>query len=654
MGQIFATDLGADGFCSALDTMAPGLADELGYLHHPWFRRWLELVQSHSARLCTHWVARTDVQASIVLPEDTPTQVRPFSLSVFSLDYGLAYSLHRDCIIASTKKLVLKRYLQYEQAALKHAFPAGSTLHGTSVERSAYLWIARPPKIRSWHKDMGIAGFLKPETLPAYFQDRVAIYVGWNEPAPSVPWESNEEAQLRLSEEDVFDQSDLASQIIAHAGRKRVSPPSYPPPLEEVIMVSSSAAGVSAESGDLWDLLDRRDTKRTRFGTTQMIIPPMAASAGGPSSSLVASAVDELSQPNAPVAMAMQYAPARSRVGQGHLPFGRSMAHPAPTAAFNPFPADTEASTPRYSTMHSPEKRSVNVVAHRASSSEVRRSLKALLDPSVSGSSGSQWTFTDVHMGSRSARAHAKLSCLLAIHDVQWEGFIQDRQPVPEEWKIFPGPLWDQFRERFFGTTSTTKDAIDWLKSEYRQDQQARLTDHRLRPNIEDAFWQKDLFDALRSGNWSSSHQLQPHDVDDHFSVFSFILSVDARATWPPRLPSDGIAIADMIQLGRNLTWFMDLALAQPGQPGSLFLDFSLLGEAVNHQFELLDHRGLAQQWDASPDSRCRHSYAFLFCLHRLMAEMHRWFSSIPLVFHVSPAGSPLNHVMALSLLIAN
>jgi hypothetical protein len=134
------------------------------------------------------------------------------------------------------------------------------------------------------------------------------------------------------------------------------------------------------------------------------------------------------------------------------------------------------------------------------------------------------------------------------------------------------------------------------LTGEYQQDQHARLMDHQLRPNIEDAFWQKDLFDTLRSGNWSSSHQLLPHDVDDHFLVFSFILSVDARATWPPRLPSDGIAIADMIQLGRNLMWFMDRALAQPGQSGSLFLDFSLLGEAVNHQFKLLDHRGLAQQ----------------------------------------------------------
>jgi hypothetical protein len=123
-------------------------------------------------------------------------------------------------------------------------------------------------------------------------------------------------------------------------------------------------------------------------------------------------------------------------------------------------------------------------------------------------------------MGSRSARAHAKLSCLLVIHDVQWEGFINGSQPVPEEWKLFPGPLWDQFCERFFGINSTTKDALEWIEGEYHQDQQAHLADQRLHPNIEDAFWNKDLFDALHSGNWSSGHSLQPNNVDNASFLF--------------------------------------------------------------------------------------------------------------------------------------
>jgi hypothetical protein len=232
MGQIFVPDLGTEGFSSALDAMAPGLSNELSYLQHPLFHQWLELAKDDPDRICTHWVARTNVKDSLVTPK-VSTPAKPFSLPVFSLDYGLAYGLHRDCIIASTKRLILKRFLLYEQAACLPAFPLGTTLYGTSVERSVYLWIARPPKIRSWHKDLGIAGFIKPDSLPPYFRDCVVIYVAWNEPAPIVPWESDEEAQLRLSEEDVFKQSDIASQVIAHAGRKRAPPPpQHPPPHE--------------------------------------------------------------------------------------------------------------------------------------------------------------------------------------------------------------------------------------------------------------------------------------------------------------------------------------------------------------------------------------------------------------------------------------
>jgi hypothetical protein len=230
----------------------------------------LELVKDDPDHMCTHWVARADVKDSLVTPEDVSTPARPFSLPVFSLDIGLAYGLHRDCIIASTKKLILKRFLLYEQAARQHAFPLGSTLYGTRVERSVYLWIARPRKIRSWYKDLGIAGFIKPDSLPPYFRDRVVIYVAWNEPAPIVPWESNEEALLRLSKEDVFEQSDIASQVTAHAGHKCA------PPMEEVITVASSAAGATSDSRNLWDLLDSRDTKCTRFWDPASLFPPAA------------------------------------------------------------------------------------------------------------------------------------------------------------------------------------------------------------------------------------------------------------------------------------------------------------------------------------------------------------------------------------------
>jgi hypothetical protein len=44
MGQVFSVDLGADGFADAIDIMMPNLAADLGYVSHPWFRQWLDLV----------------------------------------------------------------------------------------------------------------------------------------------------------------------------------------------------------------------------------------------------------------------------------------------------------------------------------------------------------------------------------------------------------------------------------------------------------------------------------------------------------------------------------------------------------------------------------------------------------------------------------
>jgi hypothetical protein len=94
-------------------------------------------------------------------------------------------------------------------------------------------------------------------------------------------------------------------------------------------------------------------------------------------------------------------------------------------------------------------------------------------------------------------------------------------QAVPEKWKLFPGPLFGQFRDRFFSAPSKTKDAMEWLRREYRQDAQARIAESLIRPKIVDAFWNKDFFDAFRQGNRGFNFPLQQSDVDTQFSVFS-------------------------------------------------------------------------------------------------------------------------------------
>jgi hypothetical protein len=85
MGQIFSTDLGADGFVAAIDSMAPGLSTELGYVSHAWFQHWLDIAQSCPATLQTDCVAHSDIQESLVLSTN-PDSLFPYPFSRWTMD----------------------------------------------------------------------------------------------------------------------------------------------------------------------------------------------------------------------------------------------------------------------------------------------------------------------------------------------------------------------------------------------------------------------------------------------------------------------------------------------------------------------------------------------------------------------------------------
>lgn len=123
--------------------------------------------------------------------------------------------------------------------------------------------------------------------------------------------------------------------------------------------------------------------------------------------------------------------------------------------------------------LYLPDKHHTPAAASTDTHLDMQHSLKALLDQSGSSSSHTQWTFNNVLTGSKSAQAYTKFACFLAIHDVQWTGTTgMNKQSVPKEWKIFLGPLWSHFHDHFFTSTSTTKDAMDWLYKVYGQDLQ--------------------------------------------------------------------------------------------------------------------------------------------------------------------------------------
>jgi hypothetical protein len=423
--------------------MADGLSNELGYVSHAWFRRWLKLAASNLSSLAMDWVQRNDIKDLFVLPADVPSAEKPFPQALFTLDYGLAHALHRDCITSPMSKIVLSHYLQYKVKCIKHAFLVGSMQHGTSAARCSFLWKARPPLHKSWHRDHGISSFVRNELLPPYFQDKVEILQGWNQVAMVIPWESKEEARVRIDESETMSNSALTEETMQHAStRKR------PPPLDVVVDLSRSLAAGSLASGDIWDLHGRhRKGSASRPETPAETSPPrkrisFTAPAFEDSLDHAVTAVDA---PLAPRALPMQYTPAVARVSEATLPFGKPKQPQTPTMTFNPFQVGHVTWAPRYTTMHSPEKRTVNKVVDRDSSSDARRSLQGLQGSSMSGASSTNWTFTNMHQDRKNVRAHAKLSSLLAIHDFAWTGFANGDEVVPEEWKIFPGPLFHHF-----------------------------------------------------------------------------------------------------------------------------------------------------------------------------------------------------------------
>jgi hypothetical protein len=172
------------------------------------------------------WVQRNDIKDLFVLPADVPSAEKPFPQALFTLDYGLAHALHRDCITSPMSKIVLSHYLQYKVKCIEHAFLVGSMQHGTSAARCSFLWKARPPLHKSWHRDHGISGFVRNELLPPYFQDRVEILLGWNQVAVALPWESKEETRVRINESETMSNSVLTEEAMQHASTRKRPPPS--------------------------------------------------------------------------------------------------------------------------------------------------------------------------------------------------------------------------------------------------------------------------------------------------------------------------------------------------------------------------------------------------------------------------------------------
>jgi hypothetical protein len=248
-------------------------------------------------------------------------------------------------------------------------------------------------------------------------------------------------------------------------------------------------------------------------------------------------------------------------------------------------------------------------------------------------------------------RGFAALSFATVLHeDVNWEGVTSSGAEILEQWKLFPGVLYPPFRDKFFGASSTGSEACEWVRHEYRQDQ--LHWNFGLQPTLQchfdDSFWCKDVFEHLRDGRWGSYHPANEADISHNFSVFAFILSVVPRSSWPPKLPADGLVSSEqMSQLGKNLMWFLNLAMTQVdiGNQASLFLEYSLLGQALQY--------GPSGTRLAPPGCRTpSRSLVIRTSFSPLLVQ--QWFMSEQLVYYASPPSSAVAHVTLLSPEIRN
>jgi hypothetical protein len=533
LGQIFAPEQGSTGFRDALFLMSADLPDELGYLNHPIFCRWLDAVALDPATFQVDWVSRADIKDSIVTPSDTPTDAKPFVRSLFSLDYGLvAFRIHRDCALASMPKTTLAHYLSCEANIIKYAFPKGCTLHGAVAEACPYMWIFRPPKYTTWLTKFGFNGFIDLATLPPYFSDFLIVHMKWKEAeAWQLPLETLDESQARLDEADEMEYSSLATSIAnqvaaatSAAGKRKAVP-------ADAAVARRDTHSSFGDSG--LDLLDGSVAKALK---KPMHAPGMAAPPEAP----VPEVQFERVIP-APAAAAAHPTFFRPAFGERHgsiRPFGKGRGEPHSPKRFDPFSSATDSSKPAYTSFHSLAKESHNDIIMPASAPSALRSLGGPLTASLK--STTDWTFDSVHVDNKLKRGFASLSFATVMHDVTWEGFTSNGDAIPEQWKLFPGVIYPSFRDKFFGASSSGADACEWLRQEYRQDQLARTfgTQPLLQCHFADAFWCTDVFENLHNGKWGSYHPVTEADISQNFSVFAFLLSVVPLSSWPPKLPA--------------------------------------------------------------------------------------------------------------------
>ncbi|MGH3053955.1 MAG: hypothetical protein ACRDL7_03135, partial [Gaiellaceae bacterium] len=194
--------------------------------------------------------------------------------------------------------------------------------------------------------------------------------------------------------------------------------------------------------------------------------------------------------------------------------------------------------------------------------------------------------------------------------------------------RLFPGPIWTEWRDMVHGS-ATDADAANWLMKHERADRNDRHA--WFSPSISSGFFHSKAFALFRSGQWQLHAEIhKEEDVTLFFTPYCFIITLEGRA-FPPKYPSHGIDIADARQVITNILWIFDIATQAPstdrGAPSvaQSFVETTLIGDQLVEFRRVLEDRGLRRQWEGDGATQLRHTHVFFRHLGDLFAIFGTW-----------------------------
>ncbi|MGH7974571.1 MAG: hypothetical protein ACREBR_03510 [bacterium] len=241
------------------------------------------------------------------------------------------------------------------------------------------------------------------------------------------------------------------------------------------------------------------------------------------------------------------------------------------------------------------------------------------------------WEFVNACASPPSVAGFSSVSLLLCFRDRFFEGVFRNGERMHEDDCLFPGSVTREWRDQVHGNAQVG-DASDWILQKERRE--CRGGSHPYRPHFHSAFFKSPCFEAFRLGRWRLFSDPIETDLNEYFTVWTFVLSLDGHQH-PPRYSANGLDMESARLLLENMLWFFNLAVTDSSTTGRQigphegeFYSASLLGPCLIRLLSALNDRDLRSQWMSSDSSRLRHTHTLFTHLAQLFEILGDWMTA--------------------------